>query len=51
MKGKGLMTTYFLLQNLQLSEEQIMGAGEEATFVYRDDLPEVTQATDGMFFS
>ncbi|KAI5629858.1 guanylate cyclase soluble subunit beta-2-like, partial [Silurus asotus] len=25
VKGKGLMTTYFLLQNLELSEEQIMG--------------------------
>ncbi|XP_017314218.1 guanylate cyclase soluble subunit beta-2 isoform X2 [Ictalurus punctatus] len=45
VKGKGLMTTYFLLQNLELSEEQIMGKGED-TCVYRDDHKEVTQATD-----
>ncbi|XP_053347448.1 guanylate cyclase soluble subunit beta-2 isoform X2 [Clarias gariepinus] len=46
VKGKGLMTTYFLLQNFELSEEQIMGTGREATCVYRDDHEEVTQATD-----
>ncbi|KAB5526082.1 hypothetical protein PHYPO_G00147630 [Pangasianodon hypophthalmus] len=46
VKGKGLMTTYFLLQNLELSEEQIMGKGEEASCLYRDDHKEVTQATD-----
>ncbi|XP_060767525.1 guanylate cyclase soluble subunit beta-2 [Neoarius graeffei] len=46
VKGKGLMTTYFLHQNLKLSEEQIMGQGEEATCMYRDDHKEVTQATD-----
>ncbi|KAI4899888.1 hypothetical protein NFI96_012085 [Prochilodus magdalenae] len=40
VKGKGLMTTYFLLQNLQLSEEQIMGKGKEETCVYRDDQQE-----------
>ncbi|XP_058237368.1 guanylate cyclase soluble subunit beta-2 [Hemibagrus wyckioides] len=45
VKGKGLMTTYFLLQNLALSEEQIMGHGEEPC-VYRDDHKEVDQATD-----
>ncbi|MCJ8747489.1 hypothetical protein PDJAM_G00154070 [Pangasius djambal] len=46
VKGKGLMATYFLLQNLELSEEQIMGKGEEASCLYRDDHKEVTQATD-----
>ncbi|KAL6461794.1 hypothetical protein MHYP_G00299390 [Metynnis hypsauchen] len=40
VKGKGLMTTYFLLQNLKLSEEQIMGKGKEDTCVYRDDQQE-----------
>ncbi|TSY13809.1 Guanylate cyclase soluble subunit beta-2 [Bagarius yarrelli] len=45
VKGKGLMTTYFLLQNLALSEEQIMGHGEE-TCLYRDDQKEMDQATD-----
>ncbi|GAA6092624.1 guanylate cyclase soluble subunit beta-2, partial [Tachysurus ichikawai] len=45
VKGKGLMTTYFLLQNLVLSEEQIMGQGEELC-LYRDDHKELDQATD-----
>ncbi|XP_076827686.1 guanylate cyclase soluble subunit beta-2 [Brachyhypopomus gauderio] len=40
VKGKGLMTTYFLLENLQWSEEQIMGRGEGGACVYRDDLQE-----------
>ncbi|XP_064185978.1 guanylate cyclase soluble subunit beta-2 [Anguilla rostrata] len=36
VKGKGLMTTYFLLQNLCISEEQIMGRyGQPCT--YRDN--------------
>ncbi|KAK2819642.1 hypothetical protein Q7C36_021288 [Tachysurus vachellii] len=45
VKGKGLMTTYFLLQNLVLSEEQIMGQGEDLC-LYRDDHKELDQATD-----
>uniref|UniRef100_A0A4W4EF88 guanylate cyclase n=1 Tax=Electrophorus electricus TaxID=8005 RepID=A0A4W4EF88_ELEEL len=40
VKGKGLMTTYFLLKNLQWSEEQIMGRGERGACVYRDDQQE-----------
>ncbi|KAF7688216.1 guanylate cyclase soluble subunit beta-2 [Silurus meridionalis] len=46
VKGKGLMTTYFLLQNLELSEEQIMGIGEDASCLYRDDRKESMQATE-----
>ncbi|XP_066514282.1 guanylate cyclase soluble subunit beta-2-like [Hoplias malabaricus] len=45
VKGKGLMTTYFLLQNLQFSEEQIMGKGKE-TYVYRDDHQEEEHSLD-----
>ncbi|XP_031414700.1 guanylate cyclase soluble subunit beta-2 [Clupea harengus] len=36
VKGKGLMTTYFLLKNLHASEEQIMGRDPEPEELYRD---------------
>ncbi|KAK1802316.1 hypothetical protein P4O66_021980, partial [Electrophorus voltai] len=46
VKGKGLMTTYFLLKNLQWSEEQIMGRGERGACVYRDDQQEAAHPDD-----
>ncbi|XP_062302971.1 guanylate cyclase soluble subunit beta-2 [Osmerus eperlanus] len=39
VKGKGLMNTYFLLQNLHVSEDGIMGRGEGEPCMYRDDPP------------
>ncbi|KAG9331943.1 hypothetical protein JZ751_016343 [Albula glossodonta] len=39
VKGKGLMNTYFLLQNLGLTEDDIMGRNEEAC-IYRNDQQE-----------
>ncbi|XP_062845379.1 guanylate cyclase soluble subunit beta-2 [Trichomycterus rosablanca] len=47
VKGKGLMTTYFLLQNLELSEDQIMGNQDKTTCLYRDDQQEVAQTGNG----
>uniref|UniRef100_A0A8C2X247 guanylate cyclase n=1 Tax=Cyclopterus lumpus TaxID=8103 RepID=A0A8C2X247_CYCLU len=38
VKGKGLMTTYFLLGNLLLSEESIMGREVGGAGLYREDL-------------
>lgn len=38
VKGKGLMTTYFLLGNLLLSEDCIMGREGAQTCLYREDL-------------
>ncbi|XP_068460255.1 guanylate cyclase soluble subunit beta-2-like [Clinocottus analis] len=38
VKGKGLMTTYFLLGNLLLSEDSIMGREVGGAFLYREDL-------------
>uniref|UniRef100_A0A8B9HHV4 guanylate cyclase n=1 Tax=Astyanax mexicanus TaxID=7994 RepID=A0A8B9HHV4_ASTMX len=46
VKGKGLMDTYFLIQNLQLSEDQIMGRGKEETCVYRDNQQEEEHGPD-----
>ncbi|XP_072526998.1 guanylate cyclase soluble subunit beta-2 [Salminus brasiliensis] len=46
VKGKGLMATYFLIQNLHLSENQIMGKGEEETCIYKDDQQEVEHGPD-----
>jgi hypothetical protein len=37
VKGKGLMTTYFLLQNLCVSEDNIMARGTGEPCVYRDN--------------
>ncbi|XP_042152725.1 guanylate cyclase soluble subunit beta-2 [Oncorhynchus tshawytscha] len=37
VKGKGLMTTYFLLQNLCVSEDTIMARGTGKPCVYRDN--------------
>ncbi|XP_067287600.1 guanylate cyclase soluble subunit beta-2 isoform X2 [Pseudorasbora parva] len=42
VKGKGLMRTYFLLKNLQKSEEQIMGLVDGETCVYQEDTEDVT---------
>uniref|UniRef100_A0A673L6V4 guanylate cyclase n=1 Tax=Sinocyclocheilus rhinocerous TaxID=307959 RepID=A0A673L6V4_9TELE len=42
VKGKGLMRTYFLLKNLQKSDEQIMGLVDGETCVYQEDLEDVT---------
>ena len=39
VKGKGLMNTYFLLQNLHVTEDSIMGRGEGEPCMYRDDPP------------
>nr|XP_023697216.1 guanylate cyclase soluble subunit beta-2-like [Paramormyrops kingsleyae] len=47
VKGKGLMTTYFLLQNLGLSEDRIMGRGAEEPYVYSDGQEEVTENRPG----
>lgn len=40
VKGKGLMRTYFLLKNLQKSDEQIMGLVDGEMCVYHEDLEE-----------
>ncbi|XP_043107603.1 guanylate cyclase soluble subunit beta-2 [Puntigrus tetrazona] len=42
VKGKGLMRTYFLLKNLQKSDEQIMGLVDGETCVYQEDPGDVT---------
>ncbi|ROI16208.1 Guanylate cyclase soluble subunit beta-2, partial [Anabarilius grahami] len=42
VKGKGLMRTYFLLKNLQKSDEQIMGLVDGETCVYQEDTEDVT---------
>ncbi|XP_077059758.1 guanylate cyclase soluble subunit beta-2 [Siphateles boraxobius] len=42
VKGKGLMRTYFLLKNLQKSDEQIMGLVDGETCVYQEDTEVVT---------
>ncbi|XP_685297.6 guanylate cyclase soluble subunit beta-2 isoform X3 [Danio rerio] len=42
VKGKGLMRTYFLLKNLQKSDEQIMGLVDGEMCVYQEDLEEET---------
>lgn len=38
VKGKGLMTTYFLMGNLLLSEDGIMGREVGGASLYREDL-------------
>ncbi|XP_051957076.1 guanylate cyclase soluble subunit beta-2 [Xyrauchen texanus] len=38
VKGKGLMKTYFLLENLHMSDDQIMGRVDGETRVYQDGL-------------
>lgn len=38
VKGKGQMTTYFLLGNLLMSEDCIMGKEVGQTCLYREDL-------------
>ncbi|XP_059183999.1 guanylate cyclase soluble subunit beta-2 [Centropristis striata] len=38
VKGKGLMTTYFLLGNPLVSEDSIMGREVEGSCLYREDL-------------
>ncbi|XP_056591473.1 guanylate cyclase soluble subunit beta-2 [Triplophysa dalaica] len=45
VKGKGLMKTYFLLKNLQMTDEQIMGLVDGETCVYQDDPEDVTDDT------
>ncbi|KAL4656927.1 guanylate cyclase soluble subunit beta-2-like [Arapaima gigas] len=47
VKGKGTMTTYFLLSNLLLSEEQIMGQGREQPFMYTDSKQEARESIPG----
>ncbi|KAG1949769.1 guanylate cyclase soluble subunit beta-1 [Pimephales promelas] len=42
VKGKGLMRTYFLLKNLQKSDEQIMGLVDGETCMYKEDTEVVT---------
>ncbi|KTG35480.1 hypothetical protein cypCar_00022728 [Cyprinus carpio] len=44
VKGKGLMRTFFLLNNLQKSDEQIMGLVDGETCVYQKDPEDVTDA-------
>ncbi|CAK6981278.1 guanylate cyclase soluble subunit beta-2, partial [Scomber scombrus] len=43
VKGKGLMTTYFLLGNLLMSEDCIMGKAVGQTCLYREDLHDQTK--------
>lgn len=43
VKGKGLMTTYFLLGNLLMSEDCIMGKAAGQTCLYREDLHDQTK--------
>uniref|UniRef100_A0A8C1YA46 guanylate cyclase n=1 Tax=Cyprinus carpio TaxID=7962 RepID=A0A8C1YA46_CYPCA len=47
VKGKGLMRTFFLLNNLQKSDEQIMGLVDGETCVYQKDPEDVTDAQNG----
>ncbi len=47
VKGKGLMRTYFLLKNLQKSDEQIMGLVDGETCVYQEDLEDVMDVQNG----
>ncbi|XP_059393334.1 guanylate cyclase soluble subunit beta-2 [Carassius carassius] len=44
VKGKGLMRTFFLLKNLQKSDEQIMGLVDGETCVHQKDPEDVTDA-------
>ncbi|TRY92055.1 hypothetical protein DNTS_034077 [Danionella cerebrum] len=46
VKGKGLMRTYFLLKNLQKSDEQIMGFTDGETFEYQEDPEKETELED-----
>lgn len=50
VKGKGLMKTYFLLKNLQMTDEQIMGLVDGETCVYRDEPEDVTDDTKGNLY-
>ncbi|XP_062417299.1 guanylate cyclase soluble subunit beta-2 [Pungitius pungitius] len=43
VKGKGQMTTYFLMGNLLVSEDSIMGRAGGQTCIYRDDLYDQSQ--------
>ncbi|KAL4656928.1 guanylate cyclase soluble subunit beta-2-like [Arapaima gigas] len=45
------MTTYFLLSNLLLSEEQIMGQGREQPFMYTDSKQEARESIPGLLES
>jgi len=47
VKGKGLMRTYFLLKNLQKSDEQIMGLVDGETCMYKEDTEVVTDDSKG----
>ncbi|KPP68053.1 guanylate cyclase soluble subunit beta-2-like, partial [Scleropages formosus] len=47
VKGKGMMTTYFLLKNLHLSEEEIMGKKTEELCVYNDSQQETQESRPG----
>lgn len=47
VKGKGLMKTYFLLKNLRMTDEQIMGLVDGETCVYQDEPGNVTDDTKG----
>lgn len=40
VKGKGLMTTYFLLGNPSMSEDGIMGRDGRTSRLYKDNLEE-----------
>lgn len=44
------MKTYFLLKNLQMTDEQIMGLGDGETCVYRDEPEDVTDDTKGNLY-
>lgn len=48
VKGKGLMKTYFLLKNLQMTDEQIMGLVDGETCVYQDDPEDVKDDMKGI---
>ncbi len=47
VKGKGLMRTYFLLKNLQKSDEQIMGLIDGETSVFQEDPEDVMDVQNG----
>ncbi|XP_035485555.1 guanylate cyclase soluble subunit beta-2 isoform X2 [Scophthalmus maximus] len=47
VKGKGQMTTYFLLGNLLVSEDRIMGREDGKTCLYREDLHSQSKTAGG----
>ncbi|XP_030638734.1 guanylate cyclase soluble subunit beta-2 [Chanos chanos] len=47
VKGKGLMTTYFLLHNLKISEDQIMGRPGVNLDLYEEDQQQSSRCNTG----